>query len=207
MSREISWYSERFPMPTILTHAVAGVAIAQALAPCERRGEISLFAAGCAMLPDIDVVGFQFGVHYGDLLGHRGLTHSLRFAALVAATVTLLLRHPDLKSDLKGDLRVLACLFAATASHGILDAFTNGGLGVAFLSPFDPARYFFWARPILVSPLSLSAFATRRGALVLESEMEWVWLPAFALLLAARLFRCRPRARIGYNASKPHKEA
>lgn len=186
-------------MPTILTHAVAGVAIAQALAPCERRAEISLFAAGCAMLPDIDVVGFRFGIRYGDLLGHRGLTHSLLFAALVAVTVTLLLRH----RDLKGDLRVLACLFIATASHGILDAFTNGGLGVAFFSPFDPARYFFGVRPILVSPLDLSAFATRRGALVLASEMEWVWIPAIALFAAARLFRCREEPKIGYNASNP----
>jgi inner membrane protein len=188
-------------MPTILTHAIAGVAIAQALAPCQRRGEISLFAAGCAMLPDLDVVGFGFGIRYGDLLGHRGLTHSLLFAALVATTVTLLLRH----RDLKGDLRVLACLFAATASHGILDAFTNGGLGVAFLSPFDPARYFFWVRPILVSPLSLSAFATRRGALVLASEVEWVWMPALALLAAARIFRCRSQEKIGHHASHPSK--
>jgi inner membrane protein len=174
-------------MPTILTHAVAGVAIAQVLAPCSRRAEIGWFAAGCAMLPDIDVLGFRLGIHYGDLLGHRGLTHSLLFAGLLAATVTLLLRH----KDLRGDLRVFACLFAATASHGILDAFTNGGLGVAFFAPFQVARYFFWVRPILVAPLNLGAYVTRRGLFVLLSEMEWVWMPSIAAIAAARMFRCR----------------
>jgi inner membrane protein len=177
-------------MPTILTHAVAGVAIAQALAPCSRRAEISWFAAGCAMLPDIDVLGFAFGIRYGDLLGHRGFTHSLLFAGLVAATITLLLRH----KDLRGDLRVFLCLFVATASHGFLDAFTNGGMGVAFFAPFDRTRYFFPLRPILVSPIGLGPILTRRGISVLFSEMKWVWMPSVALFAAARIYRCRPRA-------------
>lgn len=174
-------------MPTILTHAVAGVAIAQVFAPCSRRAEISWFAAGCAMLPDADVIGFFFGIRYGDLFGHRGITHSLLFAGLLAATITLWLRN----KALGGDLRVFAALFVATASHGILDAFTNGGLGVAFFAPFDPARYFFPARPILVSPLNAGAFLTRRGISVLLSEMTWVWPPSIAAFLAARLVRCR----------------
>jgi hypothetical protein len=33
-------------------------------------------------------------------------------------------------------------LFLATAGHGLLDAMTNGGLGLAFFSPFDNHRYF-----------------------------------------------------------------
>ena len=32
------------------------------------------------MLPDLDVIGFFFGVRYDDMLGHRGITHSLAFA-------------------------------------------------------------------------------------------------------------------------------
>jgi inner membrane protein len=174
-------------MPTILTHAVAGVTIAQALAPCSRRAEISLFAAGCAMLPDVDVLGFYFGVPYDSLFGHRGITHSLLFAGLVAATLTLFLRN----KVLGGDLRVFLCLFVATASHGILDAFTNGGLGVAFFAPFHSARYFFPVRPILVSPLNLGAFLTHRGVSVLLSETNWVWAPSVLVLFVARSVRCR----------------
>ena len=44
----------------------------------------------CAVLPDIDVVGFGYGIQYGDLWGHRGLTHSLVFAALLAASLVAL---------------------------------------------------------------------------------------------------------------------
>ncbi|HEX5229501.1 MAG TPA: metal-dependent hydrolase, partial [Bryobacteraceae bacterium] len=132
------------------------------------------------------------------LFGHRGITHSLLFALLLAGTITLLLRH----KDLRGHWGVFLALFAATASHGFLDAFTNGGLGVAFWAPFDRARYFFPWRPILVSPIGLGPFFTRRGLTVLLSEMRWVWMPSAAVLLAAALFRCRPH-EIGYNAPNP----
>src|SRR6267378_8050335 len=42
--------------------------------------------------------------------------------------------------------------FLATASHGLLDAMTNGGLGVAFFAPFCDTRYFLPWQPIVVSP-------------------------------------------------------
>jgi inner membrane protein len=42
----------------------------------------------CSVLPDIDVVGFRFGVHHGDFLGHRRFTHSLVFAAVLAGVAT-----------------------------------------------------------------------------------------------------------------------
>ena len=48
-------------MPTILTHAVAGAAIAQVLAPCSLRREVTWIAAACAMLPDADVLRVRSG--------------------------------------------------------------------------------------------------------------------------------------------------
>jgi inner membrane protein len=46
--------------------------------------------------------------------------------------------------------------FLLTASHGILDAFTNGGLVIALFSPFSNERYFFPWTPIEVSPNCLA---------------------------------------------------
>ena len=132
--------------------------------------------------------GFGLGVPYDDLFGHRGFTHSFFFAGLVALAVTGLLRNKIGGRDL---LRALVCIVAATASHGILDALTNGGLGVAFFAPFERARYFFPVRPILVSPIGLTAFLTGRGLSVLASEMIWVWPASICVLLWARLARCR----------------
>ena len=78
-------------------------------------------------------------------------------------------------------------LFLATASHGILDATTDGGLGIAFFSPFSNARYFLPWRPIAVSPIGVAAFFSERGLNVLRSEFKCIWLPSglFAFLALA----------------------
>ena len=55
------------------------------------------------------------------------------------------------------------------ASHGVLDALTDGGSGVAFLAPFDDTRYFFPWRPIRVSPF-WGGFFTPRGLETVTSE-------------------------------------
>jgi inner membrane protein len=140
------------------------------------------------MLPDIDVVGFSFGVHYEDLLGHRGLTHSLFFALLVGlAVVTLLFRDaPPLSQRW---IRLVIFFFLFTASHGVLDAFTNGGLGVAFFAPFSNKRYFFPWTPIEVSPIGLRHFSGGRAVEVILSEIVWIWIPAAILVVTAWLLR------------------
>ncbi len=164
-------------MPTVLTHAVAAAARAP-MARTRRLWPLAAVGAACAVAPDLDVVGFALGVDYGDPLGHRGLSHSLAAAALLAAVVVACV--PGWRRPAVG-----LYLFAATASHGLLDMLTDGGLGVALLEPFVNERLFFPVRPVEVSPIGLSGFLTRRGAEVIASEALWVWLPsalAFALL-------------------------
>jgi inner membrane protein len=130
----------------------------------------------CAIVPDADVIGFNFGIHYQDFWGHRGFTHSLLFAALLALLITALGFRNTRSSD-----RSLLCLyfFLAIASHGLLDAMTNGGLGVAFFSPFDTKRYFLSWRPILLSPISVPRFFSSPA--ILQSEFVWTWLPSVML--------------------------
>ena len=68
----------------------------------------------------------------------------------------------------------------------MLDAMTNGGLGVAFFSPFDTTRYFLPFRPVEVSPIGVREFFTGRAWNILISEMKWIWIPA---AVTAGLFR------------------
>jgi inner membrane protein len=164
-------------LPSAFAHAAPALALIPAFANrCTPR---RLWLAGvlCAAAPDLDVVGFALGVPYEHWLGHRGLWHSVPFAALLAGVVAL---------GFGGAVRARAWLylFLATASHGALDAFTNGGLGVALLAPFDATRYLAPFRPIEVSPLGIASFFSARGLAIVANEVLWVWLP-FVLLFAA----------------------
>ena len=172
-------------MPSAFSHAVAALAVGTAFFGRRAPARVWTLGAVCAALPDVDVIGFKFGIHYGDLLGHRGLTHSLAFAAVLAGLVLPLARTSEGPSA----ARLWTFLFVATASHGFLDAFTNGGLGVAFFSPFNPTRYFFPFRPIVVSPIAIGRFFSGRGLDVLRSELVWVWGPSLGLAAVSGVTR------------------
>jgi inner membrane protein len=174
-------------MPSILSHAVAAVAIGACFYRPGTPARIWITGAVCSALPDLDVIGFRFGVHYGDFWGHRGFTHSLFFAALLATTALVLRAwHGALGMS---TLSLWTFFFLATASHGFLDAMTDGGLGVAFFSPFDNTRYFLPFTPIRVSPIGISRFFTARGFAVIRSELLWIWLPTAVLIALLWLSR------------------
>jgi inner membrane protein len=169
-------------MASAFTHAIVGVALAQAAKPSWRsKWSFWGWIIFCSILPDNDVIGFRFGIHYGDVWGHRGMTHSLLFAAITGVIVSTIY-----VSSWCERWKLALLLFAVTASHGLLDALTNGGLGVAFFSPFNLKRYFFAWRPIWVSPLAASRFFSGRGLAILWTEIQWIWLPA--LLTGALLY-------------------
>jgi inner membrane protein len=186
-------------MASAFTHAAAAAALAQVLVP--GRWGLLLLGALSAAAPDLDVLGFSLGVEYGDLLGHRGLSHSLPFAALSGALLARVWQRrersvpPPVNAAPLSELRVGLFLFAAIASHGLLDALTNGGLGVAFFAPLSGERFFFPWQPIEVSPISVRRFFSARGWRVLQSELVAVWLPALVPMLLSSLWRrLRPRA-------------
>lgn len=172
-------------MASVLSHPAVPLALAVALGP--QRIPPVLAAVGCAasVLPDVDSLGFAAGVPYGHVLGHRGFTHSLFFAASVA-----MLCVPFARRLGASPLVAFGFVFASMASHGLLDGLTTGGLGVAFLSPFSNERYFLPWCVIVVSPIGIEPFFSRRGLEVLKSELLWIWAPSAvlaALGAAARL--------------------
>jgi inner membrane protein len=170
-------------MPSAITHALVGAALAAA-APRELpRVRLALTLALLSALPDLDVIGLRLGIPYEHALGHRGITHSLAFAALAGAAVGSALFRG------RGRAAAVALSILAIASHGFLDAFTDAGLGIGFFLPFDPERFFFAFRPLRTSPLSVSAFFSGRGLEILRNELLWIWLPLLVALGLCALLR------------------
>ena len=165
---------------------VIGAALGKRMMP----PRLLLAGAFAAMLPDFDVIAFKLGIAYADTFGHRGASHSLLFAVcigVIGAFARRSLRSPAWLA--------FAWLFASTASHPLLDAFTDGGLGVALFWPWYDARLFAPWRPIEVSPIGAGFFGAR-GLAVLWSEIRWVWLPTLALAFLVTSIRNRRRAAV-----------
>ena len=178
-------------MASAFTHAFVAVAAGKVYGCQPRPWRFWIASIALSILPDADVIGFAFGVHYGDFLGHRGFSHSIAFALLAGAAVLPFFPERSWKLWLYFSV--------VTASHGFLDAMTDGGLGIAFFSPFDTTRYFLPWRPIPVSPIGVDPFFSRWGVKVLVSEMLYVWLPA-ALMTATVLF---VRSRLRRKSEEP----
>lgn len=174
-------------MPTIFTHAVVPLAIAVAAGSGRVSPKLALAGVAFAMLPDADVAAFKFGIAYEDTWGHRGATHALAFAALCAGAVALVWKEARSWFG-------FAFLTLAMASHGLLDAATDGGLGAALLWPFSDARIFAPFAPVRVSPIGAGFFSTR-GVETLFSEFRWIWLPCAALALAGWGIRRQARSK------------
>lgn len=170
-------------MPTAFTHAAPALALGAVLLPPQAPRALWITGVALAVIPDLDIIAFSLNIGYSDLLGHRGFSHSLFFAALtsILAFVAISRIFPEVMSR-----SLWLYFFLCGASHGALDALTNGGWGVAFLAPLDNTRYFFPVRPVLVSPISLEGLLSEWGRTVLWNEIQWVWLPTMlAIMLRA----------------------
>ena len=164
-------------MPTILTHAALPLVAAWGVGAPRR---LALAAAMIALAPDLDVVGRAFGIPHQALLGHRGISHSLLFALLLA-----LLAWTAMPRDRPG--WSLAFLFAAAASHGLADMYTHGSKGIMLWWPLGEARYEWQFQPIEAS--GILARSITGGSLpgILLAELLWLVLPAFLLAALYRL--------------------
>jgi inner membrane protein len=176
-------------LASVFSHAVAALGIGACFYTPRVPKRVWAIGAMYSVIPDLDVIGFDFGIRYGDFWGHRGFTHSIVFAALLAAAAVGIAFLSALPSISRFSLWLY--FFLATASHGLLDAMTDGGLGVAFFAPFDNHRYFLPWTPIRVSPIGIERFFTARGLAVIQTELLWIWIPVALLAASAWIIRRR----------------
>ncbi len=177
-------------MATIPTHALAGLVIADVVGGPQGGTGLRVAGALLAALPDADVLLMRYAhVAYADPWGHRGITHGVLFAVVVGAVAAAIFSR---RTGL-GWGRAATALVLATASHGVLDAMTTGGLGVAFLAPFRTERTFLPWTPIPVAPLSIRGFFTARGAEIAGWELTRLWVPLLALWGTVLVLRRRRR--------------
>lgn len=175
-------------MSTIFSHPAVPVAIGLALGQKTIPRNLLFIGAFCSILPDFDSISFAFGIPYESQFGHRGFTHSVFFAAAVAAFFTW--RNSEFKVDGAAVKRaiVFPFIFLSTVSHPLLDALTDGGEGVAIWWPFSAARFFFDDAPLPVCPIGQHFFSAA-GYAALKAELTLIWLPALMLGIAGFIVR------------------
>jgi len=183
-------------MASVLSHPAIPLACTSAFGSRVIPRRLCVAGVVACVLPDADVIGFWAGVPYGHLFGHRGFSHSLSFALLAGAIAAAFARRFHARRDV-----AFAFVFVCTASHGVLDAMTSGGLGIAFFSPFSNHRYFFPWRVLEVAPLGVAAFFSEWGLRVVASELLWIWVPCGVLAYGGAAVRRAGATRPSRRAS------
>ncbi len=173
-------------MASAFAHAVVAAAGYAAVRQDYMKGTVLALGIFCAVMPDLDVIAFSFGIPYEHMLGHRGATHSLLFGVFWGVLLAGIV-HGRLPASQR---RMIALFYiGCTISHGIVDAFTTGGRGIGFLIPFTDERYFAPWRYIKVSSIHWERFFSDHGLRVLQNELWTVMLPAVVLSLLVIVLR------------------
>lgn len=159
-------------------HAIAGAAAGACYQPPSQRRRVITLAALCAVAPDLDLIGWPLGISPLDLLGHRGLSHSIAFALILGGVAALTLL-PDVTRRERAV--AAAALMLATVTHSVLDALTTyAPSGPAFWAPFSNHRYRFPWMPLT----GVGGLGTDFG-----QEALYVCLPALVLILLIEWWR------------------
>src|SRR5256885_1074545 len=154
-------------MVTPYTHGIVGLGLGKIFAGQRVPLLFWGLAAFLPIAPDVDAFSTAT---YGSMAGHRGWTHSLLFAlglALLSAGLTFRYFKVNFWS-------LLLFFFIITASHGVLDAFTNGGCGIPFFWPFYNHQCGPWG-PIQVADIGFE-LPDPRASKSIRQELLWIWL-------------------------------
>jgi len=133
-------------VPTPISHAAVGFAIAAWTEPRMPTRRACIVAAACAALPDIDAIGWPLHIPNTSLFSHRAITHSLTFALVAAVAATIVCFRGTPWTPRRA--RIALVLGLALVSHVCLDALSTYSVGVEFFAPFSQQRFRFPWTPL-----------------------------------------------------------
>ncbi len=126
-------------MASVVGHALAGIITKEAFCakPPSTRGRILLgLSILAAIIPDFDVV-FYIVFKPSNMIAHRGLSHGLPFALIVASIFTVLATRYLKMSR----IRLFLVFFLSLCSHIALDYLMGAGPPVPLFSPFSDRAF------------------------------------------------------------------
>jgi inner membrane protein len=123
-----------------LTHIAIGACIGDLFLGKKIGKHAMLYGAIAASLPDIDFVAGFWLSPTGDLLAHRGFTHSFLFAGLVVLGLAFFFRHRHRIENIPINTWLIF-LGTEMGIHLFLDAFNAYGIG--WFEPFSHKRISF----------------------------------------------------------------
>lgn len=186
----VGWTAAALAGPWVFRLPATSATPAMWTAPMSRR--LLVLAACCAALPDLDTGLRAYGVDPDGMWGHRGIMHSFLFAAIVGCVVVWLGFKSIAPLPCWRAWGIAALVACATASHGVLDLFTDGGSGIALFAPFSAGRFFAPWNPLPVPMMGLKNLFTAYMGEVLIAEAIWIAIPCGLLLASSALLRRRP---------------
>jgi len=170
-----------------LHSAGGGAGTAAARSGCARaKTNIAMCAifALLGLLPDADLLVVAMGCSDGMPTGHRGASHSLMFAIALGAAGAILARRLGYSA-----LRTALAVTLAIGSHGVLDAFGNGGRGIPLLWPITAHRF------MAPAPLRFLPDAPR-GVKFISRTGFMSALIEFVYFLPLTIYALMPRQRL-----------
>jgi inner membrane protein len=164
-----------------VSHVFVGLAAARVRARRRPPWRAGAFWAGVALLPDLDFLMALFGYRYGELWGHRGVSHSFAFAALcgLIAAIAALPRHSRWLG--LGTAVALVC-----ATHPLLDAMTNYGIGCPLFWPLSDTRWLLPWRIVPTIPRFDALYTIEAWKIAAQEALRFSPLLAFALWPTSR---------------------
>lgn len=172
-----------------LTHIVLGACIGEAVAGKKLGKRAMIVGAIAQSIPDIDFIS-TFWLHdAGDIIGHRGFTHSITFSILAIFILSWLARIIFRKQNLtwKDWFRLIGINIVV---HLFIDAFNAYGVG--WLEPFSHKRFSFHILFVADPFFSVWPFIGCMGLLIFRNtykrrKLWWrlgLGLPALYLIYA-----------------------